>query len=174
MARASLSFRLHVLSTRRLCRPRAPPVSFLSVPPPLSTTTTKGLVRAGDTLSLGPDDAGAFVRVRVKDIHRNRRPARLVKAGQLATFALETDTVLRRGQVLVADGVRPKVCSAFSAQILLLRAATTLSVDREVRLSVVAVRCSWPSASLFCLSGCTALSLPTPARVFYSFFFHSS
>jgi GTPase len=99
---------------------------------------------------LGPDDSGNFANVRIVDIHRNRRPARLVRAGQLATFALDTRVPLRRGQVLVAEGGRPKVCSAFSAQVLLLRAASTLAVDREVRSNMW--RGMYPLAKMMDLS----------------------
>lgn len=96
-------------------------------------------MRTGDVLSLGPDEAGNYIDVRVKDIHRCRRPARLVKAGQLASFALDTTAPLRRGQVLVAPDARPKACHTFTASVLVLKATTPVAVDREVRAKETSV-----------------------------------
>ena len=47
-------------------------------------------------------------------IHRNRRPCRVVRAGQAASLAIDRDVCdLRRGMVLLAPQARPTACLYF-------------------------------------------------------------
>ena len=53
----------------------------------------------GDTLAIGPSAEGDFDTVVIKDIHRNRTPIRVAKAGQIVTFAIDYSEA-RRGMCL--------------------------------------------------------------------------
>lgn len=52
-------------------------------------TTLCGVIRANDTLLLGPDPLGRFLPCTIKSIHRKRMPVTEVRGGQTATFALK-------------------------------------------------------------------------------------
>lgn len=49
---------------------------------------SKGVIREGDELLIGPDIDGSFRTVFVDSLQRNRTPCRLVQAGQSAAVAL--------------------------------------------------------------------------------------
>ena len=48
----------------------------------------RGSIREGEKLLLGPSDSGTFDEVKVRTVHRNRLPCRLIQAGQAASVAL--------------------------------------------------------------------------------------
>ncbi|XP_037078310.1 GTP-binding protein 2-like [Pollicipes pollicipes] len=82
---------------------------------------TKGIITEGARLSLGPLEDGSFTTVRVASIHRNRRPCRVVRAGQAAALAIDRDVAgLRRGMVLLAPQSRPTACLYFQATVCAL------------------------------------------------------
>ncbi|XP_035691368.1 GTP-binding protein 2-like [Branchiostoma floridae] len=85
-------------------------------------TLYRGVAREGDSLLIGPNEAGSFLPVSVNTVHRNRAPCRVVKAGQTATLALgDVDrTVLRKGMVLLSPELQPVSCLEFEAEVLLL------------------------------------------------------
>ncbi|XP_043233651.1 GTP-binding protein 2-like [Amphibalanus amphitrite] len=83
---------------------------------------TKGIITEGARLSLGPLEDGTFTPVRVSTIHRNRRPSRVVRAGQAASLAIDRDVPgLRRGMVLLAPQARPTACLYFQATVCAFR-----------------------------------------------------
>ncbi|KAF0298897.1 GTP-binding protein 2 [Amphibalanus amphitrite] len=83
---------------------------------------TKGIITEGARLSLGPLEDGTFTPVRVSTIHRNRRPSRVVRAGQAASLAIDRDVPgLRRGMVLLAPQARPTACIYFQATVCAFR-----------------------------------------------------
>lgn len=59
---------------------------------------SRGSIKEGDKLHLGPMENGLFREVTVKTVHRNRVPCRLIQAGQAATVALTENhrDILRR------------------------------------------------------------------------------
>lgn len=48
----------------------------------------RGSIREGEKLLLGPSEDGTFQEVKVRTVHRNRLPCRLIQAGQAASVAL--------------------------------------------------------------------------------------
>ncbi|CAL1531257.1 unnamed protein product [Lymnaea stagnalis] len=82
----------------------------------------RGSIREGDRLMLGPSDDGNFKEVKVKTVHRNRLPCRLIQAGQAACVAL-TDVEreeLRKGMVLLSPDAPLDCCMEFEADIYVL------------------------------------------------------
>ena len=49
----------------------------------------RGVIREGDSLLVGPIEAGTFSNSQITSIHRYRSPCRLIKAGQAATVAIK-------------------------------------------------------------------------------------
>lgn len=54
----------------------------------LGGTLTRGILRVGDKVLVGPREDGAFVETSVATIRRNRTPCRMVRARQAATVTL--------------------------------------------------------------------------------------
>ena len=54
----------------------------------LGGTLTRGILREGDKVLVGPREDGAFVETSVATIRRNRTPCRMVRARQAATVTL--------------------------------------------------------------------------------------
>jgi len=112
---------------------------------------SKGIVTEGARLSLGPLEDGSFTTVRVSTIHRNRRPCRLVRAGQAAALALDREVRgLRRGMVLLAPQAavsaclyfQATVCALFRSQALYPRFQTTVHLGSVRQTAVVEGVCA--------------------------------
>lgn len=103
---------------------------------------TKGIIREGDRLSIGPTDNGNFINSMVQSIHRNRAPCRIVRAGQSATLALtEFETApLRRGIVLLNPTLKPQACLYFQANIYVLFHTTTICRGFQTTIYIGNVR----------------------------------
>lgn len=54
----------------------------------LGGTLTRGVLRVGDKVMVGPREDGEFVETSVATIRRNRTPCRMVRARQAATVTL--------------------------------------------------------------------------------------
>uniref|UniRef100_A0A4D5RA46 GTP-binding protein 2 n=1 Tax=Scolopendra viridis TaxID=118503 RepID=A0A4D5RA46_SCOVI len=89
---------------------------------------TKGVIKEGDELTIGPTEDGQFVISVVQSIHRNRAPCRIVRAGQSATLAIgNSDMVpMRRGIVLLSPSISPQSCLYFQAKIYVLYHTTSI------------------------------------------------
>ena len=48
-----------------------------------------GSIREGDQVMLGPGEDGTYRKIKVKSVHRNRLPCRLIQAGQAACVSLQ-------------------------------------------------------------------------------------
>ena len=48
----------------------------------------RGTIQENEKLLLGPFEAGDFIPVQVKSVHRHRVPCRIVKSGQSAAVSL--------------------------------------------------------------------------------------
>ena len=96
-------------------------------------TLVRGVVKAGDTLLLGPNGSGNFVPCQVKSIEVGRLRVPQVCAGVTAAFALRKveRRQLRKGMVLVAEQAHPVACYEFDADIVVLYHTTTLCVGYE-------------------------------------------
>ncbi|KAL8615644.1 GTP binding protein [Nucella lapillus] len=82
----------------------------------------RGSIREGETLLLGPSDKGTFKEIKVRTVHRNRLPCRLIQAGQAASVAL-TDVErehLRKGMVLLSPSAERVCCLLFEADVYVL------------------------------------------------------
>lgn len=101
---------------------------------------SRGSIKEGDKLHLGPLEDGNFREVTVKTVHRNRVPCRLIQAGQAATVALTENhrDILRRGMVLVSPkSTFPNfVCRIFEADIYLLYHSHRISKGFETTVHV--------------------------------------
>lgn len=75
---------------------------------------TKGVVREGSRLAIGPLNDGTFKPVTVQSIHRNKVPCRVVRAGQSAALSLDCKVPeLRRGMVLLQADAQASGCYYF-------------------------------------------------------------
>ncbi len=54
----------------------------------VSGTLAQGILREGDKVTVGPSETGEFSPVTIASIHRNRTPARVIRAGQAASIAI--------------------------------------------------------------------------------------
>ncbi|KAI3630613.1 hypothetical protein MIR68_012048 [Amoeboaphelidium protococcarum] len=86
------------------------------------------IINAQNQLYVGPIDeqGGKFIPVGITSIHRQRRPVKAIRAGQVATLALASlglDTALRRGMVITSNA---QLTSSlyFEADVCVLYAAT--------------------------------------------------
>ncbi|XP_077575654.1 GTP-binding protein 2-like isoform X2 [Stigmatopora nigra] len=105
-------------------------------------TLYSGVCREGERLAVGPTQQGAFLRVKVASIHRNRSACRLLRAGQAATLALgDLDrTLLRKGMVMLSPKMKPSVCRRFEAAVVLLFHAGSFRRGSQVTAHVGNVR----------------------------------
>ncbi|XP_048731971.1 GTP-binding protein 2-like [Ostrea edulis] len=101
---------------------------------------SRGSIKEGDSLHLGPLEDGSFREVKVKTVHRNRVPCRLIQAGQAATVALTENhrDILRRGMVLLSpeSSFSNFVCRTFEADIYLLYHTHQISKGFETTVHV--------------------------------------
>eukprot|EP00117_Sycon_ciliatum_P025947 scpid46976/ scgid21417/ GTP-binding protein 1 len=108
----------------------------------IAGTTLCGVIRANDTLLLGPDPVGRFDPCTIKSIHRKRMPVTEVRGGQTATFALKKirREKVRKGMVLVAKSINPLACYEFEGEILVLHHPTTISAKYQAMVHCGSVR----------------------------------
>ena len=111
-----------------------PDALFKGVGTVVSGTMIQGVVRAGDTLLIGPDNLGAFSPQVVKSIYRKRMPAKELRAGQNGTLALKKirRRDIRKGMVLVAPVIKPRGVWEFNTEIVVLHHPTTISIKYQV------------------------------------------
>ncbi|KXN90600.1 GTP-binding protein 1 [Leucoagaricus sp. SymC.cos] len=88
-----------------------------------------GVIKAGETVLLGPDANGNYRVTAVKSIHRKRAIVTTAEAGQCVSLALKRvkRTEVRKGMVLVPKtDTPPRAVSRFEGQVLILYHNTTL------------------------------------------------
>jgi len=108
----------------------------------VSGLVSKGQIRANDSLYLGPNSIGHYQQVSIRSIHRKRMPVNAVKSGQSASFALKKvrrDEV-RKGMVMLASQTPPSAYWEFTAEILILHHATTISVRYQAVIHCGSIR----------------------------------
>eukprot|EP00941_MAST-03F_sp_MAST-3F-sp1_P006074 g6074.t1 len=108
----------------------------------VSGSVFRGRVKLNDTLLLGPDKVGQFVRVVVRGIHASRVPLSEVGAGRCASFAirmvgnksggktLRRDTI-RKGMVLLGENTPHEkwCCREFEAEVIILHHQSTIGEE---------------------------------------------
>lgn len=85
---------------------------------------TRGAIKEGDEMLVGPDQDGNFTPVLVDSLQRNRHPCRLIQAGQSAAISMGdfNEIPLRKGMVLLSPST-PKSCRgalSFLADVCLI------------------------------------------------------
>nr|XP_039256409.1 GTP-binding protein 1-like [Styela clava] len=108
----------------------------------VSGTVLQGLIRAGETLLLGPDALGKFEPIQIKSIHRKRMAVREVRAGQSAALALKKikRANIRKGMVMVDLKSNPKAVWEFHGDILVLHHPTTISPKYQAMVHCGSIR----------------------------------
>ncbi|XP_067681273.1 GTP-binding protein 2-like [Haliotis asinina] len=101
-------------------------------------TILRGSIREGDMVLLGPSENGEFREVKVRTVHRNRLPCRLIQAGQTATVALQDveKEQLRKGMVLVSPNSEQYACREFEADIYVLFHSSRISVGFQTTIHI--------------------------------------
>lgn len=98
----------------------------------------RGSIREGEKLLLGPSDAGNFQEVRVRTVHRNRLPCRLIQAGQAASVALHDveREHLRKGMVLLSPSAQPVCCKEFEADVYVLYHCRNITTNFQTTIHI--------------------------------------
>ncbi|KAF9452399.1 P-loop containing nucleoside triphosphate hydrolase protein [Macrolepiota fuliginosa MF-IS2] len=102
-----------------------------------------GVIRAGDTVLLGPDANGNYRVTAVKSMHRKRATVATAEAGQCVSLALKRvkRAEVRKGMVLVPKtDTPPRAVSRFEGQVLILYHNTTLQRNYQAMLHCGAIR----------------------------------
>jgi len=108
----------------------------------VSGTLLTGIVKAGETLLLGPDRLGKFDSVVVKSIHRKRMDVKAIHAGQTGAFALKKvkRSSIRKGMVMLHPKLNPKAVWEYKGEILVLHHPTTISVNYQAMVHCGSIR----------------------------------
>ncbi|XP_013779989.1 GTP-binding protein 2-like [Limulus polyphemus] len=103
---------------------------------------TRGVIREGDEISVGPLEDGSVYPVKVASIHRHKKPCRVVRACESATLALVgcQNINIRKGMILANSNSHPPVCMFFQARINLLFHATQIMEGFQTTVHVGNVR----------------------------------
>lgn len=98
----------------------------------------RGSIREGEKLLLGPSDSGSFQEVKVRTVHRNRLPCRLIQAGQAASVALLDvgREHLRKGMVLLSPSVQPACCKQFEADVYVLYHSRNITKNFQTTIHI--------------------------------------
>eukprot|EP00742_Colponemidia_sp_Colp-10_P012913 GILJ01014545.1.p1 GENE.GILJ01014545.1~~GILJ01014545.1.p1 ORF type:complete len:602 (-),score=74.72 GILJ01014545.1:34-1839(-) len=107
-----------------------------SIGPVLSGFVTKGDVREGQDLLMGPDRHGHFQQISIFGIHDKGSHVTHVTAGTDATFSVRhvpnTLDANRKGTILFGIGtVHPQVCMAFECKVRLIDADGYVAAGQE-------------------------------------------
>lgn len=108
----------------------------------VSGLISKGVIRVNDVLYLGPDSLGEYQHVSIRSIHRKRMPVAEVHSGQTASFGLKKikRSEVRKGMVMMASPTPPLAYWEFTAEILILHHATTISVRYQAVIHCGSIR----------------------------------
>ena len=106
----------------------------------VSGVVKSGVIRAGDSVLIGPDSIGQFQTTNIRSIERKRIQVPFCKAGQSASFALKRirRKEVRKGMVVLPklDSGPPRVYREFVAEVLILSHATTIRPKYQAMLHV--------------------------------------
>ncbi|KFD71695.1 hypothetical protein M514_04256 [Trichuris suis] len=100
----------------------------------VSGLLTRGVLREGDRLFLGPNQQGDFKSVLVKSMQRIRVPCRVVQASQFATVSIGDlgDFQLRKGMVLIGHSRKPVASWTIRADVFV-----TLHIGNVCQTAVI-------------------------------------
>jgi len=138
-------------------------------------TVMGGCVAAGQTLLLGPDQAGHWREVQVRSLRNKRVGVKTVAAGQTAAAALrgkqgqalkKRDVV--KGMALLDKSLNPSATWFFSADVVVLVHPTTLRVGYTPVVHALTVR---QAARIHAISQYDVLRTGDRARVTFQFLY---
>lgn len=92
----------------------------------LGGVLTRGIVREGDPVIVGPREDGTFVSTSIATLRRNRTPCRVARAGEAVTVTLTSidRADIRKGTVLLSPSVplndTSNSCAEFEADMFVL------------------------------------------------------
>ncbi|CAH1153596.1 unnamed protein product [Phaedon cochleariae] len=102
---------------------------------------TKGVITEGTKMQIGPMKDGAFQKVTIKSIHRNRVPCRMVRAGQSAAVCLDIYVPnLRNGLVLLNVEEHAEGSLFFQANVSVLFHATAIHPGFQTTVHIGNIR----------------------------------
>ncbi len=150
-------------------------------------TLTRGCVRAGATMLLGPDRSGEFTPVVVRSIHVQYTPADAAWPGASAAFAVRPKGKVRgggggggsggkrgwarKGMTLVDPALAPAAIWEFTAEVLVLHHSTTLAVGYSPVLHVGVCSQSAAVTAMAGMDGAPLAALRTGDRAVLTFRF---
>ncbi|CDW58662.1 GTP binding protein 2 [Trichuris trichiura] len=105
----------------------------------VSGLLTRGVLREGDRLLLGPNQQGDFKSVVVKSMQRIRVPCRVVQAAQFATVSIGDlgDFQLRKGMVLIGRSRKPVASWTIRADVFVMyHASGCIAENFQVTLHI--------------------------------------
>ncbi|KAB0801296.1 hypothetical protein PPYR_05650 [Photinus pyralis] len=100
-----------------------------------------GVLVEGSPVQIGPHADGSFTKAKVKSIHRNRVPCRMVRAGQSASICLDIPVDnLRAGMFLLSPVEKARGSLYFQAKVTVLFHATGISEGFQVTVHIGHIR----------------------------------
>ncbi|KAI8323689.1 P-loop containing nucleoside triphosphate hydrolase protein [Martensiomyces pterosporus] len=110
----------------------------------VSGVVSRGKIKAGDTVWLGPDFLGHFTPTVIKTIQRKRVDVNVAYAGQSVSFGLKKvkRTQVRKGMVLLekSSDQEPSASRTFEAEVVVLYHSTTIASRYQAMLHCGSVR----------------------------------
>jgi GTPase len=135
-----------------------------------------GIIREGDWLQIGPSEDGCFTPVQVSSLQRHKVACRVVRAGESATLALNSnnnqinlDRNLRKGMVLIHldDSLSNyPICMYFQARIHVLFHATMIYPGCQTTVYIGNVR---QTAVVIAIMGKKSITTNETASVMFRF-----
>lgn len=102
---------------------------------------SKGVIVEGSRVQIGPHPNGNFTQAKVKSIHRNRVPCRMVRAGQSASICLDVLVQdVRAGMFLLSPEQIVRGSLYFQAKVTVLYHATGISEGFQATVHIGHIR----------------------------------
>ncbi|KAK5639710.1 hypothetical protein RI129_012202 [Pyrocoelia pectoralis] len=102
---------------------------------------SKGVIVEGSRVQIGPHADGTFTQAKVKSIHRNRVPCRMVRAGQSASICLDILVGdVRAGMFLLSPEQIARGSLYFQAKVTVLYHATGISEGFQATVHIGHIR----------------------------------
>lgn len=121
-------------------------------------------------MQIGPFKDGLFKQVRIKSIHRNKVPCRVVRAGQSASICLDTNLAnLRNGMVLLSADLFAKGSLFFQANVSVLFHATAIHTGFQATVHIGNIR---QTAIIVGIFASTCIHTNERASVLFKFLGH--
>lgn len=99
----------------------------------VSGTVIQGKIRSGETLLLGPDKSGRFVKVKTKSIEMHYFRLKEAEAGFVIGIAIKgvSSSKIERGMILCQEKLKPRAVRKFEAEVYVLAHPTKIKSGYE-------------------------------------------